>query len=130
MATLDVMKNKYQPVIDVAQQKGGKLMNVHIENEKLLIRAAVPNEQIKNEVWSRIKGVDPVHADLTADILIDSSLKVPENVYEVVSGDTLSKVAKQFYGDANKYMKIFDANKDQLTNPDQIKVGQKLRIPD
>ncbi|MGK2858688.1 MAG: LysM peptidoglycan-binding domain-containing protein [Thermoanaerobaculia bacterium] len=51
-------------------------------------------------------------------------------VYEVVSGDTLSKIAKTFYGDANKYMKIFEANKDILKNPDLIKVGQKLKIPE
>ena len=49
--------------------------------------------------------------------------------YTVVSGDTLSKISKQYYGDANKYMKIFDANKPMLTSPDKIYPGQKLRIP-
>ena len=49
--------------------------------------------------------------------------------YEVQKGDTLSALAKRFYGKASQYMKIFDANKDVLTNPDLIKVGQKLRIP-
>jgi len=49
--------------------------------------------------------------------------------YTVVSGDTLSKISKQYYGDANKYMKIFDANKPMLTSPDRIYPGQKLRIP-
>ena len=44
-------------------------------------------------------------------------------------GKVFSKIAKEIYKDANKYMKIFDANKDQLTNPDQIKVGQKLKLP-
>lgn len=47
----------------------------------------------------------------------------------VVKGETLSALAKQYYGKASMYMKIFEANKDQLTNPDLIKVGQKLRIP-
>ena len=55
---------------------------------------------------------------------------MPEKIYEVAAGDTLSKIAKQFYGDANKYMKIFEANKDQLSDPNKIEVGQKLRIPD
>ena len=55
---------------------------------------------------------------------------MPAKVYEVVGGDTLSKIAKKFYGDANKYMKIFEANKDQLKDPDKIKVGQKLKIPE
>jgi nucleoid-associated protein YgaU len=49
--------------------------------------------------------------------------------YTVASGDTLSKISKQYYGDANKYMKIFDANKPMLTSPDKIYPGQKLRIP-
>ena len=46
-----------------------------------------------------------------------------------VSGDTLSGLAKKYYGKASLYKKTFEANKDQLTNPDLIKVGQKLRIP-
>jgi nucleoid-associated protein YgaU len=48
--------------------------------------------------------------------------------YTVVSGDTLSKISKQYYGDANKYMKIFEANKPMLSSPDKIYPGQKLRI--
>jgi nucleoid-associated protein YgaU len=49
--------------------------------------------------------------------------------YTVVSGDTLSKISNQFYGDANKYMKIFEANKPMLKSPDKIYPGQNLRIP-
>ena len=48
---------------------------------------------------------------------------------EVKSGDTLSKIAKEAYGDANAYMKIFEANKPMLSDPDKIYPGQKLRIP-
>jgi uncharacterized protein YidB (DUF937 family) len=49
--------------------------------------------------------------------------------YTVVPGDTLSKIAKQYYGNANDWPKIFDANKDKLSNPDRISIGQVLRIP-
>jgi nucleoid-associated protein YgaU len=52
-----------------------------------------------------------------------------ERIHAVVPGDTLSGIAKKYYGKAGLYMKIFEANKDQLDNPDLIKVGQKLRIP-
>ena len=45
------------------------------------------------------------------------------------AGDTLSKIAKEHLGNANAYMKIFDANKDQLSDPDKIKPGQVLKIP-
>ena len=51
-------------------------------------------------------------------------------VHEVVSSDTLSGIAKEYCGNAGLYMKIFEANKDQLEDPDCIKVGQKLLIPD
>jgi LysM repeat protein len=53
-----------------------------------------------------------------------------EHWYEVVPGDTLSGIAKKVYGKASLYMKIFEANRDILDNPDRIKVGQKLRIPE
>jgi len=52
-----------------------------------------------------------------------------ETVHEVIRGDTLSGIAKKYYGKASLYPKIFAANRDQLDNPDKIKVGQKLRIP-
>lgn len=53
----------------------------------------------------------------------------PEQTYTVVSGDSLSKIAKQFYGKASLWPRIFEANKDQIKNPDLIYPGQKLRIP-
>ncbi|HTO45272.1 MAG TPA: LysM peptidoglycan-binding domain-containing protein [Burkholderiales bacterium] len=52
-----------------------------------------------------------------------------EQWHEVAAGDTLSKISKQYYGDATLYMKIFEANRNILKDPDLIKVGQKLRIP-
>ncbi len=55
---------------------------------------------------------------------------VEERTYVVVSGDTLGAISKKYYGKASDYMKIFEANKDILDNPDLIKVGQKLRIPE
>ena len=53
-----------------------------------------------------------------------------ETIYVVVPGDTLGGISLKYYGDANKYMKIFEANRDILDNPDLIKVGQELKIPD
>ena len=50
-------------------------------------------------------------------------------IHEVVSGDTLSALSKHYYGDSSKYNKIFEANRDQLNDPDKIRVGQKLKIP-
>ena len=49
--------------------------------------------------------------------------------YTVAAGDSLSKIAKRFYGDANQWRKIYDANREQIKNPDLIHPGQKLSIP-
>ncbi len=133
MANLDQLKAKYQKALDVGKQRGVAWKNVHLENDKLLIRGAAPNDAIKNEVWTAIKAIDPSYADLTVDLSVDSSLPVPAaaaRTHEVVAGDTLSKIAKQFYGDASKYPKIFEANRDQLSDPNLIKPGQKLKIPE
>jgi len=130
VADLEQLKAKYQSVIELAMARGVHLTNVHIENDKLLIRGAAPNQDVKNEVWNQIKAVDASYPDLTADIGIDPSLPAPPRIYEVAPGDNLSRIAKKFYGDPNKFRKIFDANKDQLSDPDKIKVGQKLRIPE
>lgn len=141
-ANLEQLKAKYQSVIDLGQARGVSWKNIHVENEKLLIRGAAPSEGIKNDVWTAIKAVDPQYADLTADITVDPSLPVPSTaapnaaapasprVYEVVAGDSLSKIAKRFYGDAGKYPKIFEANRDQLKDPNVIQPGQKLKIPE
>jgi len=113
-------------------------MNVNMEGDKLLIRAAVANEDLKNKVWNQIKTVDSAYADLTADIQVDSSLTPPaaaaapesqDRTYTVQPGDNLSKISQQFYGAASEYNKIFDANRDQLEDPNMVKVGMKLKIP-
>ena len=72
-----------------------------------------------------LKGVSEVRAD---------SVSAPAAVekveyYEIVSGDTLSALAKKYYGDASKYPQIFEANREVIKDPDLIFVGQKIRIP-
>lgn len=71
-----------------------------------------------------IQGVAAVDDNMTVDLS-----QPPAQFYTVVKGDTLSKIAKEFYGDANEYQKIFEANKPMLTHPDKIYPGQNLRIP-
>lgn len=64
---------------------------------------------------------------------VDNNLQYPAGTasqfHDVVSGDTLSAISKKYYGDANKYMVIFEANKPMLSDPNKIYPGQKLRIP-
>ena len=86
-----------------------------------------PDQATKEKIvlcCGNVSGVAKVNDMMSVD------QSAPEaKYYTVVSGDTLSKISKQFYGDANKYMKIFEANKPMLSNPDKIYPGQLLRIP-
>lgn len=137
--SLEQLKQKYQSAIDLAQRIG-HLQNVHIENDKLLIRAEVPNEDTKNQIWNQIKAADPQYSDLTADVKINSSMPQPQahaqpqaaqsqRTYTVQAGDTLSAIAQKFYGKANEYNKIFQANRDKMPDADHIRAGQELVIP-
>ena len=132
---INQLKSKYAPVIDALSKPGTKLTNVHLQDGKLFIGGNVSSEAAKNEVWNLLKKADAAHADVIADIKIDPALasavpKAPaEEHYTVVAGDTLSAISKRFYGDANKYQRIFEANRDILKDPDHIKPGQSLKIP-
>jgi nucleoid-associated protein YgaU len=91
------------------------------------VYGVAPDQATKEKIVlaaGNVAGVNKVNDMLTVD------KSAPEaQYYTVVSGDTLSKISKQFYGDANQYQKIFEANKPMLTHPDKIYPGQKLRIP-
>jgi nucleoid-associated protein YgaU len=132
------LKAKYQSVLNFIQSQGVQLQNVNMEGDKLLIRATAPSADLKNKVWDQIKLVDPSYSDLVADIQAPAAAAAAAaggaptpaaRTYTVQPGDSLSKISKEFYGDANKYMKIFDANKDKLTDPDKVRVGTNLIIP-
>jgi nucleoid-associated protein YgaU len=69
------------------------------------------------------------HVAAVDNLLVVETPEPPAQFHDVVKGDTLSAIAKKFYGDANKYPVIFEANKPMLTHPDKIYPGQKLRIP-
>ena len=135
MADLEQLKQKYASVLQVTTGRYVRLDNLHIQDGKLFMKGAAPNEAVKNEVWNAIKAVDASYSDVSADISIDSSIPAPAAAaatgqkYTVKSGDTLSKIAKQFYGNANDYNRIFEANRDKLKDPDKIQVGQELVIP-
>jgi nucleoid-associated protein YgaU len=133
------LKLKYQSVLNFIQSQGIQMQNLNMEGDKLLIRASAPSADLKNRVWDQIKLVDPSFSDLIADIqapaaaaaaAAGSATSTPAaRTYTVQAGDNLSKISKHFYGDANKYMKIFEANKDKLTDPDKVRAGIELIIP-
>ncbi len=120
---LEQLKQKYQPVLQTIQTEGAELLNVHLDGTQLFVKAIAVSEASKDRIWNAIKAVDPVFADLKHDI----GVRQGNQTYTVQPGDTLSKISKHFYGDANKYMTIAKANR--LADPDKIKAGQELLIP-
>jgi len=133
------LKQKYQTVLTTADNERIQFLNLHVQDNKLFIRGIAPSEEAKNKFWDQIKLVNPSADDITADITVDSSRAMGAaagggqasggQTYEVKSGDNLSKISRQFYGDPNEYMRIFYANRDKLRDPDKIQVGQQLVIP-
>jgi LysM repeat protein len=137
---LEQLKAKYQSVLNfIEQQQNTQLQNVNMEGDKLFIRAAAPSQDVKNKIWDQIKLVDPSFSDLTADISAPEAAAAAAaggapatataRTYTVQAGDNLSKISKHFYGDPNQYMKIVNANKETLPDPDKIKPGMELNIP-
>ena len=139
MPDLEQLKSKYQSALTAIQQQGVRLAHMHIQDGKLFLQGEAPSEQAKNEVWNKVKAVDPSYSDLTLDLKINPALASAQQTgaaasggmqtYTVKSGDTLSKIAQQYYGDSGQYMRIFEANRDKLKDPDKIQVGQQLTIP-
>ena len=123
MADLNQLKQKYQPVLDVLARENATDQAVDLHGDKLHLMVQVVSEASKNRIWDAIKAVDPTFSDLAHEITVAQG----DQTYTVKAGDNLSKISKLFYGDANQYPKIAQAN--NLADPDKIRVGQNLRIP-
>jgi nucleoid-associated protein YgaU len=135
MDRFEELKNKYQAALSAISENGVKLDNLHVQDNKLFIRGAAPNQDIKNAVWNKIKEADPTYSDLMCDLRIDESLPAPApapkvQTYVVKAGDSLWKIAQQFYGKGNLFQKIIDANPGKLEDEKSvIHPGDQLVIP-
>jgi nucleoid-associated protein YgaU len=125
------MRDVYVYAIQTA--KGKFHGNAEERDGKLHFKGTVATEAEKNEIWSAIKTIPTWQKDVIADIqVIGGPVAVAptsSKTYTVKAGDTLSGIAKDQLGSAAAYMKIFEANQDQLTDPDKIKPGQVLHLP-
>lgn len=119
------LRDKYAAAIHVAKTIGMQ-GSAEEKDGKLVFHGTVTSEDDKNKIWDALKSVPTWKDDLHAQIDV---VKPAAISYTVQPGDSLSKIAKAHLGDANAYMKIFDANKDKLSDPDKIQVGQVLTIP-
>ncbi|HEY7448986.1 MAG TPA: LysM peptidoglycan-binding domain-containing protein [Vicinamibacterales bacterium] len=128
------LRDTYAYAIQTAK---GKFHGGAEEREgKLYFKGTVATEAEKNEIWNAIKTIPTWQKDVVADIQVTGGpgaaappTSSAKQTYTVKPGDTLSKIAKAHLGSADDYMKIFEANRDQLTDPDKIKPGQVLRLP-
>ncbi|MDP5100574.1 MAG: LysM peptidoglycan-binding domain-containing protein [Nonlabens sp.] len=123
-----MVKDKYQGVLDLGQKFNIQNGDVKVDGDKLHVSGTAATPWEKDQMWDAIKaagGENP--SDIVADIKVaDSSIYAK---HTVASGESLSKIAKHYYGDAMKYNSIFQANTSILSNPDVIQPGQELVIP-
>ncbi len=127
MADLDQLKQKYAPVLNLFEHfapQGAQLQQVALDGVKLLLKGTVPSTVLANRIWDTIKQVDPAYADLHHEIATTGS---GEQAYTIAPGDNLSKVSQFFYGSANHYEKIAQAN--NISDPNKIHAGQQIQIP-
>ncbi|MBQ0733135.1 LysM peptidoglycan-binding domain-containing protein [Aquimarina celericrescens] len=123
-----MVKAKYQDVLDLGQKLNIQDGDVSEENGTLKIKGIAQTQYEKNILWDKIKeigGESP--SDIEADIKVADTSVYHRHV--VKSGESLSKIAKHYYGDPMKYKAIFDANTSILKNPDIIHPDQELVIP-
>ena len=122
------MKLKYQAVLDLGKELEVQDGDVREENGQLKVWGTTKTQYEKDLLWDKIKeigGENP--SDIMADIKVADSSVYHRHV--VKSGETLGKIAMQYYGDPMKYKNIFAANSDILKNPDLIYPDQELIIP-
>lgn len=139
------LKDMYAWAVKTSQGKFHGTIEEH--GGKLVFNGTVATEAEKNQIWDAIKTIPTWQKDIAADIRVTggpspsqapsapppaapaASAAAQAKSYTVKAGDTLSKIAREFLGDASAYMKIFEANRDQLNDPNQIRPGQVLHIP-
>ena len=133
------MRDTYAHAIQTA--KGKFYGNAEEREGKLHFKGTVATEAEKNEIWTAIKTIPTWQKDVVADIQVTggpaagasapTAAAAPSagKTYTVKAGDTLGGIAKEHLGSAGAYMKIFELNKDQLTDPNKIKPGQVLHLP-
>ena len=134
------LREKYNHAIQTAKQLRFD-GSAEERDGKLHFTGSVNSEDEKNQIWNALKTIPDWQKEVVADIKVRPGATQPaarppaapgggHQTYTVQAGDTLSAIAKRFLGNANAYMDIFNMNRDQLDDPDKIKPGQVLKIPE
>lgn len=129
------LRDKYNHAIQTA--KGLRMDGSADERDgKLHFKGTVESQEQANRIWDAIKTVPTWSQEVVTDIKVKQQTPAAVGTtgqagttYTVKEGDTLSQIAKEHLGDAKAYMDIYNANREQLSDPDKIKPGQVLKIP-
>jgi len=129
--TADLDRQKAAAILQHLQQLGlaSDDLSVRVDGDKATLSGRAASQEAKEKIVLAVgnsQGIATVDDQLQGPA---AAAQTQATYYDVKSGDTLSKIAKQFYGDANRYPEIFEANKPMLKSADAIYPGQKLRIP-
>jgi nucleoid-associated protein YgaU len=128
---LDDLKSKYQAVLNEVTAKGVSLSHLHEQDGKLFMQGAAPSEEIKNDIWNKIKSVDANwQASIICDLSVDTSLPQPQKTYTVKPGDSLWKISQNEMGNGADFPKLIAANPGKLKDQNSvIHPGDVLVIP-
>jgi nucleoid-associated protein YgaU len=121
------LQNKYQPLITAAQSAGVRNLQVRQQDNTLYIDGDVPSESVKQRLWDEYNRIDPDYrsGDLVLNLQVTGGGGASEE-YVVQSGDSLSKIGQKY---GVSWQEIYEANRDQIKNPDLIHPGWRLKIP-
>ena len=121
-----MLRDKYQSLIAMAEGNGVADLNIQEHDNVLHIDGTAPSEAVKQQLWDEYNRLDP---DMrSGDVVMNLEVAAGSEVfYTVVAGDSLSKIATKYPGVT--WQKIFEANRDQIKNPDLIHPGQEFSIP-
>jgi nucleoid-associated protein YgaU len=122
-------RKKAAALVKLVTDMGFKVeeLGIRVDDDKATLSGRVNSQEEREKIVLLVGNVDGIGR---VDDNFEVEKQEPESTYyEVKSGDSLSKIAKQVYGDANKYNRIFEANRPMLKDADEIYPGQKLRIP-
>ena len=118
------IQNKYQELIRTAQSTGVSNLQVREQNDVLYIDADVPSETVKKQLWDIYNKIDPDYR--SGDLVMNLKVTDSGDEYEVVKGDNLTKIGKKY---GLGWKEIYEANRNQIKDPDLIQPGWKLKIP-
>lgn len=120
------LKDKYSKVIDFASKPNVDNLSISENNGVLYVSGTAKDESVKEKLWDLYNQIDP---DMrSGDMVLDiKTAEGSEQIYEIKSGDSLSKIAQHY--PRMTWQKLYEANKDSIKDPNVIHPGQKIKIP-